>query len=97
MHARDKATGILSNRAFSSRDMNEVAAPFVRLWIKSHSPPKSVSAHVEFVTESSKICSVIMGILFEERPARRHNNIGIVESGHKGIRLFVQRLLKDAE
>ncbi len=34
------------------------------------------------------------GILFEETPARRHNKIMFVESGHKGIRLFVQRLLK---
>ncbi len=36
-------------------------------------------------------------MLFEERPDRRHNRIGIVESGHNCIRLSVYILLKDAE
>ncbi len=37
------------------------------------------------------------GILFEERSARGHNKNGIVESGRNVIRLFFQRLIKDAE
>ncbi len=81
----------------SSRDMNEVATSFVRLRISSHCPPKAISADVEFVTVPFKDMLRNHGILFEERPARRHNKIGIVESGHNGICFFVQRLLKDAE
>ncbi len=97
LHVRDKATGYSATVILSSRDMNEVATAFVRLWINSHGPPKAASADVEFVTEPFKDMLRNHGILFEERPARRHNKIGIVESGHNGIRLFVQRLLKDAE
>ncbi len=97
MHARNKATGYSETVTLSSRNMNEVATAFVRLWINSHGPPQAVPADVEFVTEPFKDMLRNHGILFEESPARRHNKIGIVESGHNGIRLFVQRLFKDAE
>ncbi len=94
---RDKATGYSATVILSSRDMNEVATAFFSLWINSHGPLKAVSADVEFVTEKFKDVLRNHEILFEERPVRRHNKIGIVESGHSAIRLFVQRLLKDAE
>ncbi len=77
--------------------MDIVANAFVTLWGYAHGSPKIVSADVEFVSAPFKDMLRNHGILFEERPARRHNKIGIVESGHNGIRLFVQRLLKDAE
>ncbi len=97
LHERDKATGYSATATLSSRDMNEIATAFVRLWINSHGPPKAESADGEFVTEPFKDLLRNHGILFEERPPRRHEKIGIVGSGHNGIRLFVQRLLKDAE
>ncbi len=50
----------------SSRDMNEVATAFLRLWINSHGPPKAVAADVEFVTEPFKDMLRNHGILFEE-------------------------------
>ncbi len=87
---RDKATGYSATVTLSSRDMNEVATAFVILRTNSHGPPKGVSVDVEFVTEPFTDMLRNHGILFEERPARRHNKIGIVESGHNGIRLFVQ-------
>ncbi len=34
------------------------------------------------------------GILFEERPARRHSKIGIVESGHNRISLVRPKTLE---
>ncbi len=37
------------------------------------------------------------GTELEERPSRRHNKIGIVESRNNSIRLFVQRILKDSD
>ncbi len=88
---------MLRTVTLSSRDMNEVATAFVRLWINSHGHPQAVPAHVEFVTNPFKDMIRNHGILFEERHARRHNKIGIVESGYNGIRLFVHRLLKNAE
>ncbi len=97
LHAREKATGYAATVSLPNRDMGVVANAFVRLWIISHGSPKLVSADVEFVSAPFKDVVRNHGILFEERPARRHNKIGIVESGHNGIRLFVQRLLKDAE
>ncbi len=97
MYAREKAAGYSATVILSSRDMNEVATAFIRLWINSHGPTKAVFADVEFVTGPCKDMLRNHGILFEERPAQRHNKIGIVEACHNGIRLFVQRLLKDAE
>ncbi len=38
-----------------------------------------------------------MGYYSKKGLLERHNKIGIVESVHNSIRLFVQRLLKDAE
>ncbi len=36
-------------------------------------------------------------IAMEERPARRHKKVGVVESRHDALRLFTHCLLKDAE
>ncbi len=80
-----------------SRDMDLVANTFVNLWINSHGPPKFVSADREFSNPSFVSMLKKNGIRIEERPVRRHNKIGIVESGHASIRLFAERLLKDAE
>ncbi len=61
LHVRDKATGYSATVILSSRDMNEVATAFVRLWINSHGPPKAASADAESWPNHSRICSGIMG------------------------------------
>ncbi len=97
LHARDKATGYSETSLLPSRDLDDAAAAFVKIWIDSHGPPKIVSGDREFVKSPFKKFLWDYGISLQERPARRHNKIGIVESKHNSIRLFVQRLLKDAE
>ena len=97
LHARDKATGYSETVRLSSRDLDDAAAAFSRIWIDSHGPPKIVSADREFFKSSFRTFLKDHLITLEERPARRHNKLGIVESRHRSLRLFVQRLLKDAE
>ncbi len=97
LHARDKATGYSETILLPSRDLDVAAAAFVKIWIDSHGPQKIVSADREFVKSPFKTFLRDYGISLQERPARRHNKIEIVESRHNSLRLFVQRLLKDAE
>ncbi len=73
------------------------ATAFVRMWIHSHGPPKPVSGDREFVNPPFKAMLTMHGTELEERPARRHNKIGIVESRNNAIRLFFQTILKDSD
>ncbi len=93
MHARGKATCYPETNLLPSRDLEDAA--FVKVWIDSHGPPKIVSADREFVKSPLTPFPRDYGISLQERPARRRNEIGVVESNHNCLRLFA--VLKDAE
>ncbi len=97
LHARDKATGYSETTRLPSKDMDLASDAFRRMWVDSHGPPEFVSADPEFNNSTFVRALELHGTKFEPRPGRRHNKIGAVESRHNSLRLFVQRLVKDAE
>ena len=97
LHMVDVGTGFSATVLMTSRDLDE-AARFVELhWFNVHGPPRIVSGDPEMFKGSFKELLSRHYCKFDPRPARRHNKIGSVEAANNSLRVFVQRLLLDAE
>ena len=95
LNITDVATAFTVTALMNSREMNKTARMIAIKWFDVHGRPEKLSGDPEFNNESIKLLCAQHDVIYEPRPARRHNKIGSVESGIDTIRLFVQRLLRD--
>ena len=93
----DVSTGFASTVLMSSRDLDQTARFVEVYWFNVHGPPQIISGDPEMYKGPFKELLSRHYCEFAARPARRHNKIGSVEVSHRSIRVFVQRLLLDAE
>ena len=93
----DVATGYASTVLMSSRDLDQTARFVEVYWFNVYGPPRTISGDPEMHKGPFKELLSRHNCEFAARPARRHNKIGSVEASHRSIRIFVQRLLLDAE
>lgn len=94
---RDKATAYSETVMTINQEMSQVMKEITELWLYNHGPPKTISGDQEFANPAFNAFLRTNGINVGERPGRRHDEIGIVESGHQSIRLVALKLLKDAK
>ena len=66
-------------------------------WFDVNGPPQMLSGDLEFDNRVFRSLCTATEVQYATRPARRHIQIGSVESANATIRLFVQRLLMDDE
>jgi len=97
LHLTDVGTGFSVTVLMISRDMQDASQMISTRWFDVHGPPKHLSGDPEFNNETIHALCSTYDVLYDARPARRHNKIGSVESANAAIRLFVQRLLKDEQ
>jgi hypothetical protein len=97
LHAIDTATGFFVTSLSQTKDLETLAKLFERDWIRVHGPPNEVSDDQEFAKSYFQRMLTRHAVVFKERPARRHNTSGIVERGNAIVKMFVKRLILDAE
>lgn len=85
-HIFDKATGYFETGICPTTQIKFVCSVFNKIWLIKPGHPKAVSGDPEFLLSSLK-----NSINFEERPARKHNKVGIVKE-----ELLALRLSRDA-
>lgn len=96
LHICDSHTSFSVAVQVESRDQ-ELACKMIRThWFDVYGPPTEIIGDPEFENDYIRQMLKIHGVNLLPCPARRHNKIGIVESNHRCIRLFVERLFKDA-
>jgi len=97
LHMTDVHTGFSVTSLQPTREMDIAAKAFELKWINNHGAPEVVSGDVEFLNSKFSSSLRYFHIMFEARPARRHNKLGVVERKNAVVRLIVQRFSKDAE
>ena len=92
LHARCASTGYSEVSHVSSRDMKVAAATFDSIWISTHGAPKCVGGDPEFDKAPFTKLLNQHSIRWEPRPARRHNQVGVVERKNQVLKNIMLRL-----
>ena len=92
MHIVDCSTGFSEATIIPSRNLITISQKFENLWINKHGPPASFSADYELNKEPIKKLLAMHSIMFNPRPARRHNKIGHVERKNGTLRTVLHKL-----
>jgi hypothetical protein len=95
LHIRDASTGLSACCVQASRDMDLTGSNLQLSWIYVHGPPVECSGDPEFDNSTFRQYLKQHDVIYKARPARRHNKIGSVESGHSAIKLIARRLALD--
>jgi hypothetical protein len=77
--------------------MDITGCMFELCWIYIHGPPAECSGDPEFDNSSFRPYLERHDIIYKPRPARRHNKVGLVESGHSSNKLLARRLSQDLD
>ena len=96
LHMIDVATGLSVTKILPSRDIENVTHACEIYWFNVHGSPTKVSGDPEFDNKEFRNFLESKDSEFNPRPARRHNKVRSVESSNGTIRMFCERLLKDA-
>ena len=97
LHIVDTHTALSVAAIVPSRKMEVAARQFEYKWINVHGAPKIVSGDLEFLNTTFLNAIRYFGCEFEQRPARRHNKLGVVERKNSIIRVMAQRVHSDAK
>lgn len=96
LHTKEVATVISSTSLMTSRDMNAATHMVTVTWFDAYGPPlKLLSSNPAFGNSTIKRMCVRFHTKLEPCPARKHKEIGRVESDNKTIRKVVKTLLSD--
>ena len=96
LHIVDSHTGFSVAAVVPSRRMEEAARQFEYRWVNVHGAPSVVAEDLEFLNPTFMNAIRYFGCEFQQRPARRHNKLGIVERKNSVIRIMAQRIHNDA-
>ena len=97
LHMRDRGTGYSEIEALPSRDLDDAAVSLDRTWLSRHGAPGTISGDQEFNKGAFKRLLKAHDILFEARPARRHNKVGSVERNNAVLRVILDRIAQDCD